>query len=106
VAHYLNTGQHRCYDSRGAVIPCANTGQDADVAPGVQWPTPRFDICGGEVIDRLTDLVWTREGSPSQWPMPWEEALEWVFALNTRRHLGRSDWRLPNRRELRSLISH
>jgi hypothetical protein len=104
--HYLNTGQRRCYDSGGAAIPCAATGQDADKAPGVPWPTPRFEVRGEEVIDRLTDLVWTRDVSPAEWPMPWGEALEWVSALNARRHLGRSDWRLPNRRELRSLISH
>jgi hypothetical protein len=38
--------------------------------------------------------------------MPWEEALGWIRSLNRQRHAGRSDWRLPNRRELRSLISH
>jgi hypothetical protein len=38
--------------------------------------------------------------------MPWEEALEWVSSLNSRAHLGHTDWRLPNRRELRSLIGY
>jgi hypothetical protein len=38
--------------------------------------------------------------------MGWEEALEWVRALSARRHAGHDDWRLPNRRELRSLIGY
>lgn len=106
VAHYLNTGQRRCYDTAGNVIPCDRTGQDAELATGAPWPTPRFEVHGEEVVDRLTRLAWTRDASLAKWPMPWEEALEWVNALNARGHAARSDWRLPNRRELRSLISH
>jgi hypothetical protein len=63
-------------------------------------------VQGDEVEDRLTHLAWARDASLAEWPMSWEEALEWVHALNRRRHAKRSDWRLPNRRELRSLISH
>ncbi|MBI5194449.1 MAG: hypothetical protein HZA08_13570 [Nitrospirae bacterium] len=33
------TGQTTCYDSFGAVIACAGTGQDGDIQAGV-WPGP------------------------------------------------------------------
>jgi hypothetical protein len=38
--------------------------------------------------------------------MPWREAFEAVGRLNRERFGGHDDWRLPNRRELRSLISY
>lgn len=39
-------------------------------------------------------------------PSTWIEALAKIQTLNSQQFLGFSDWRLPNRRELRSLISH
>jgi len=36
--------------------------------------------------------------------MTWQEALVWVAGQNLQGMLGFHDWRLPNRRELRSLI--
>ena len=38
--------------------------------------------------------------------LAWPEALAAVAELNAAAHLGRRDWRLPNRRELRSLVDH
>ena len=34
----------------------------------------------------------------------WQSALDYVKCLNTNNYLGHNDWRLPNRKELRSLI--
>jgi hypothetical protein len=34
----------------------------------------------------------------------WQGALDYVKCLNTNNYLGRKDWRLPNRNELRSLV--
>jgi hypothetical protein len=58
------------------------------------------------VLDRLSGLTWTRDAAPGQYPMTWQEALDAVQTWNRARFLGFSDWRLPNRRELRSLVSH
>lgn len=104
---YLQTGQHRCYDDRGREIPCPGSGQDGEYQSGRSWPVPRFREAGEELIeDRATGLVWCRNGSLHEFPLNWSEALEAVAAMNREQAFGRNDWRLPNRRELRSLIDH
>ena len=35
-----------------------------------------------------------------------QEALDYIATLNRDKVFGSADWRLPNRRELRSLMSH
>ncbi|MBU2548231.1 MAG: DUF1566 domain-containing protein [Proteobacteria bacterium] len=105
-SHYLNTGQRLCYDEAGRIVPCPGSGQDAETRPGLPWPAPRFETRGPTVLDRLTGLVWTREANPAEFPLTWSEALDYASGLNERAYLGYDDWRLPNRRELRSLIGH
>ncbi|MHB1214756.1 MAG: Lcl C-terminal domain-containing protein [Thiobacillus sp.] len=102
----LQTGQTTCHDSDGAAISCRGSGQDGEFRRGIAWPEPRFDALGERVLDRLTGLTWMRNATPGELPMMWQEALAFVAALNRERALGFSDWRLPNRRELRSLVSH
>jgi hypothetical protein len=104
--HYLNTGQRLCYDTAGRIVPCRGSGQDAETAPGRTWPLPRFRWLGKRIADRLTGLEWLRDANRAEWPMPWNEALEWVEGANRDRLAGCDDWRLPNRGELRSLISY
>jgi len=103
---YPATGQTSCHDTAGRVIPCRGSGQDGEYRCGQPWPAPRFQVEGGEVLDRLTGLAWSRDALPAGFPLAWMEALEFVAALNERCWLGRDDWRLPNRRELRSLMSY
>lgn len=103
---YLQTGQRTCHDARGREVPCSGSGQDAESKRGVPWPEPRFEARGGVVLDRLTGLVWTRDANPRGFPVTWMEALDFVARMNIERAFGFSDWRLPNRRELRSLMSH
>lgn len=101
------TGLTGCYDSTGAAVDCLGSGQDAEYSRGGPWPSPRFDRGdAGVVIDRLTGLEWTADASPAVYPMTWIESLDFIRDLNQSRHLGHDDWRLPNRREMRSLISH
>ncbi len=107
---YLWTGQTTCFDAAGAEIPCPGTGQDAEFrrgAPWLTWPVPRFEEeSAGCVLDRLTGLTWTLDANPGELPMTWPEALDFAAAMNRERTFGFADWRLPNRRELRSLICH
>lgn len=103
-AEVSDTGQTICSDSSGATIDCANTGQDGEHRAGVAWPDPRFSVGTGEtadcVVDNLTGLMWMR--APRTLP-----AANWGSALTNSNNLtlcGFSDWRLPNVRELESLV--
>lgn len=102
----LQTGQESCYDGRGREIPCPGSGQDGEFRTGLVWPAPRFLLHDQIVEDQLTGLFWTRDANPGTYPVTWTEALAGVAAMNQRRELGFADWRLPNRSELRSLMSY
>jgi hypothetical protein len=96
----------KCYDTAGRQIDCSGSGQDAAYGYGVVWPQPRFETVSGTVVDHLTHLIWSRDANPAEYPLTWSEALQFVASLCLQNYLGVDDWRLPNRRELRSLISH
>ena len=103
---YFQTGQRTCHDKRGQEIPCINSGQDAEFKRGVPWPEPRFSMQGETVLDELTGLIWTRNANLAEFPLSWKESLHFINRMNQEDIYSYSDWRLPNRRELRSLISH
>ncbi|MEW6115444.1 MAG: DUF1566 domain-containing protein [Nitrospirota bacterium] len=103
---YLQTGQVTCHDTFGREIPCTGSGQDAEFKRGISWPVPRFEQKDEMVLDRLTGLIWTQDANPAVFPVTWQEALDYIADMNRERTFGYSDWRLPNRRELRSLMSH
>ena len=108
--YILPTGLNRCYDENGQQIDCPGTGQDGDCQfddSAINWSTERFELRSDDLVrDRATDLIWTRNSCPSEYPLTWQEALEFVEQMNHEAWFGRSDWRMPNRRELRSLIDH
>jgi len=99
------TGQTLCYDVAGATIACAGTGQDGELQTGVAEPSPRFvvDGTGDCVTDNLTGLMWTRDANRPAAPLSWQLSLDYA---NTLVLCGFDDWRLPNRKELRSLINY
>lgn len=102
----LNTGQTSCHDENGRSISCAGSGQDAEFHTGIPWPVPRFEARDEIVRDHLTGLMWTRNANPAEYAVTWQEALGFVAGMNRDSAMGYGDWRLPNRRELRSLMSH
>jgi hypothetical protein len=61
---------------------------------------------GAMVRDRLTGLAWTRKANFAEFAVNWLEALEAIRRMNGDSFGGYRGWRLPNRRELRSLISY
>jgi hypothetical protein len=103
---YLQTGQTLCYDSAGSVISCQGSGQDAAFTAGIPRPAARFLLQGDVVLDTLTGLTWCRDANLTEFPLPWQEAFEYIAELNQRQGFGFSDWRLPNRRELLSLMDY
>jgi len=76
---------------------------------GVVWPNPRFTVQNDTncVQDNLTRLVWTRNANIAGKTMPWENAVQYCQAnLNATGYGGYRDWRLPNVRELQSLVDY
>ncbi len=102
----LQTGQHDCFDSSGRIIPCPGSGQDGEFRSGLPWPTPRFTVSSRTVLDNLTGLTWPRDANPGIFPCTWQQALEQIRDLNRQQWSGHADWRLPDRRELRSLMDY
>jgi hypothetical protein len=108
------TGQTECFDTSGNLIDCssaAGTGQDGDIQAGVPFPTPRFiDRGNGTVKDNLTNLIRLKNANCSTInPANWATALSNANSL-ANGQCGLSDgsvagdWRLPNVKELQSLI--
>jgi len=98
------TGQTKCYDSSGDEIPCPSTGEDGEYQKGVAWPEPRFtDHEDGTVTDNLTGLMWTKDAQQISGTKTWSDALT---ACNNLDFASYTDWRLPNVRELKSLIDY
>jgi len=111
-------------------------GQDGDYQAGVTWPTSRFitgttGTTGVTVVvtDTLTGLVWLQDTNcmANQYPefdndndpadtiplgsVTWQHALEFVAGITVTGQYsncaaGFSDWRLPNSRELESLLDY
>jgi len=104
--YILNSGQTSCHNTQGAPIACHGSGQDAEFQVGKPWPQPRFVVQGQQVLDRLTGLCWLQQANLAEFPLTWVEALAFIDTLNQGNYANSHDWRLPNRRELRSLISY
>jgi glycine cleavage system regulatory protein len=101
------------------------TGDDASLQKGVAWPSPRFtDNSNGTITDNLTGLMWLREancintryagfdadGTAGDGAVTWQHALDFVAGINTGTYTNcgsvYSDWRLPDIKELRSLMNY
>ena len=100
-----------------APAPVPKTGQtewyadydDGDLEKGVAWPNPRFtDNGNGTVTDNLTGLIWLKDANCFE-SRTWAQALSDCHNLQTA-YCGLTDgsnigdWRLPNQRELQSLM--
>jgi hypothetical protein len=111
-----DTGQTKCYRAEGTItkIPCGIAtcrGQDGFYATGCP-PEGRFSDNGdGTVTDRCTGLMWqkdtadvNRDGQSTD-----QDLVRWCEALAICENLsfaGHDDWRLPNVRELQSIVDY
>ncbi len=58
----------------------------------------------GTVTDSATGLMWSQSDNGAG--VNWEDALSWVQQMNDVNYLGYNDWRLPNAKELQSLVDY
>jgi hypothetical protein len=93
------TGQTETYGTR----------DDGALKKGVAWPTPRFtDNGNGTVTDNLTRLIWMKNANAFG-TKTWNDALTAANGLasgsaDLTDGSQAGDWRLPNFRELHSLV--
>lgn len=66
----------------------------------------RFDFSDLTATDKSTGLVWTRDANIVNKALTWNEALRFIKQLNGKKYGGFSDWRLPTKDELESLIDY
>ena len=93
----------------------AKTGGDGTLRFGVAWPNPRFSALPAgatgqetnQIRDNLTGLIWARNANFAGGTLNWTNALNYVAATNASPtgYGGTNDWRMPNARELYSLIA-
>jgi len=76
-------------------------GDDGEYQAGVAWPTPRFTLEGDCVTDNLTGLMWAKNANIAGAAMSGYEAMAFC---NKQELGGHKDWRLPNTKELQSLV--
>lgn len=77
-------------------------GDDGDLQRGVALPTPRFTDNGDDTVsDNLTGLMWTKDANIGSGARTWTQAISDCASCTAG---GYSDWRLPQIRELNSLI--
>jgi hypothetical protein len=105
----VKTGQTTCWDSSNNVIDCAGTGQDGELRRGE--PRVYQDNGDGTISDRRTALMWEKlslDGSihDALDTYGWDNAFALkIDALNTAAFAGHTDWRLPNRFELETIVN-
>ena len=75
------------------------------VRGNTEYGTNDFAVNGDATIsDNATGLMWTQDDNGEG--LNWESALAWAQQKNDENYLGYSDWRLPNVKELQSIVDY
>lgn len=105
------TGQTTCYDSAGTVIACPGTGDDGDIQAGATLSY--MDNGDGTITDNNTGLMWEKKSDDGTihdkgTSHTWANAFAvHIAGLNAGAGFaGHTDWRLPNVKELQSIVNY
>ncbi len=104
------SGQTNCYDSAGSQIACAGTGHDGDVQAGATLAY--VDNGNGTITDANTGLMWAKKSDDGSIHdqdtlYTWGSSfIGYVAALNGANFAGHNDWRMPNVKELQSIVNY
>jgi len=124
-----DSGQNICYDNKGNIVPPPVKtekfyGQDGNYCIHPMSFTKMRDhavpvdekVGWGEglkmIKDNNTGLIWETKSTDSHdvnfagFKCKWHETQEYIDKLNKSEYGGFSDWRLPNKEELRSIVDY
>lgn len=106
---FAATGQTLCYSAAGAVVACAGTGQDGAIRAGADLAYQ--DNGNGTVTDINSGLTWEKQSDSGGLTdrdqlYTWANVQTHIAALNAATYGGHNDWRLPNVRELLSIVNY
>ncbi len=99
---------------RSGQMQSAAPGDDADQKKGFPLDGQRFTDNGNNTVtDNATGLIWIKDhtavsagGYALGSAFSWEKAFLAVEAINQEKYSGYSDWRLPNVKELQSIVDY
>jgi hypothetical protein len=104
------TGQMTCWDTGGAVVPCAGTGQDGQIEAG--RVLAYVDNGDGTITDTNTGLMWEKKSDDGtihdmKTTYSWDNSFAvHIAGLNSASFAGHADWRMPDVKELQSIINY
>jgi hypothetical protein len=91
-------------------VPCTGTGHDGDIQAGASLLYA--DNGDGTITDMNTGLMWEKKSDDGSihdkdTTYTWDNAFAvHVAALNTASFAGHTDWRMPNAKELQSIVNY
>lgn len=83
----------------------SSAGHRSDAVSESRWDSiGDYVIDKGTVYDRRTGLGWAKMDALCSAALSWPAAMDFIRSMNAAKVHGHADWRLPNIRELESLI--
>jgi hypothetical protein len=98
-------GRIKGYPKTLASTGAANTEYVKCVRGNSEYGQNNFvDNGNGTISDKTTGLMWMQSDAGQL--KNWQDALAWAAQQNAANYLGHSDWRLPNAKELQTLVDY
>jgi hypothetical protein len=101
----FSDGRIKGYDMIDALSKLTKTFYVQLVRGNIAYGINDFVDNGDQTItDNATNLMWSKSDNGSG--LNWTSALAWVQTKNSQNYLGHNDWRMPDIKELQSIIDY